>query len=420
MIGVAKVAVVQRDRRSDSPSADTEPGQTISWKMSTSRPLDGLRILLIPGCLELGGTERQAIHLAKYLNDCEGAVVRVVGFSDPGAGTQLCDQLGLAWSRIPIRWGRMRCTRWPLAALRLAWDLRRERPDVLIPSLAFPNTICSLVWRLTGARACIWNQRDEGLGLGGRLTSWAMRSASAFVTNSDTARELLTERYKVAHESVYLVHNGVELPEPIAGRSEWRNRLNLTNDCFVACMVANVTHLKDHATLLRAWRIAVDRLGAASERVSLLLAGRLDDADPIKALAYDLDLGRSVRFLGPVADVAGLLSAVDLGVFSSRSEGCPNGVLECMASGLAVVGTDIPGVREAVGPDGAAILTPIGDAESMAQAILRLASDEPLRREMGNIGQVRIRDHFSVPKMGEAMTHIITQAVAKGRSRRFG
>src|SRR2546426_8921983 len=89
----------------------------------------------------------------------------------------------------------------------------------------------------------------------------------------------------------------------------------------------------------------------------------------MRALARELNLGRSVRFLGPVDDVPGLLSAVDLAVLSSTSEGCPNAVLECMASGLPVVATDIPGIRKAVGPSGYNYLAPPDDARSFAERI---------------------------------------------------
>jgi glycosyltransferase involved in cell wall biosynthesis len=90
---------------------------------------------------------------------------------------------------------------------------------------------------------------------------------------------------------------------------------------------------------------------------------------------------------------------VDLGIFSSRKEGCPNGVLECMAASLAVTGTDIPGIREAVGETGYPWLAPPGDAEALARHILTLARDTNLRERLGDLNRQRIVEHFTPEQM---------------------
>jgi len=175
--------------------------------------------------------------------------------------------------------------------------------------------------------------------------------------------------------------------------------LDLEETAFVATMVANLHGYKDHATLLNAWRVVVDHLQTGSTP-TLLLAGTPENtALTLKAQAFDLELGRSVRFLGAVEDVSGLLLASDCCVFSSQFEGVPNGVLEGMAAGLAVVATDIPGIREAVGDSRCAILTPPGDAERMAEAILEVARNPAQARAMGRAGQERIRQEFTPEKM---------------------
>ncbi len=64
-------------------------------------------------------------------------------------------------------WEGSRCQR--LGGLSgLARALRAARPDVLLPYTMPANIACGLVWRLTGARACLWNQRDAGLQRFGR------------------------------------------------------------------------------------------------------------------------------------------------------------------------------------------------------------------------------------------------------------
>jgi glycosyltransferase involved in cell wall biosynthesis len=130
-------------------------------------------------------------------------------------------------------------------------------------------------------------------------------------------------------------------------------------------------------------------------------------------LANTLHLGSSVRFLGQVADVAGLLQAVDMGVFASPMEGSPNGVLECMAAGLPIIGTNVAGIREAVGSDGLPYLAPPHDEERFAELVLRLANDPERRRQIGRTNRRRIEQEFSPRQMGGRMARLCAAHLAR-------
>ena len=103
----------------------------------------------------------------------------------------------------------------------------------------------------------------------------------------------------------------------------------------------------------------------------------------MKALAFDLELGRSVRFLGDVEDVEAVLAASDVAVLSSRSESRPHALLESAAAGLPIAATDAPGIRAALGGHQAPYLAPPGDADTLAQLLTRLISDPDLRTTLG-------------------------------------
>ena len=373
-------------------------------------------IIIVLISLRLGGSERQALLLARYLCQ-QGAQVRVWGFSGPGRAAALCDEYGVPWRVVPLRWPYRGIQRWVqrLGSLAgFAWTLRSARPDVILPYTMFPNVICGLVWRWTGARLCVWNQRDEGLGRMGKAERWAVRQTPWFVSNSQRGADFLVHTLGVKSDRVRVIHNGVELARPASDRATWLSRLGVSEGCFLACMVANLSVLKDHATLLQAWRRVGDRLDAIGQPAVLLLAGRFDDThESLKALARNLELGGRVRFLGQVDDVAGLLGTADLSVFSSHTEGCPNGVLESMAAGLAVAGTDIPGIREAVGPDGYPFLAPPGDAEALADRILELAMDPELRAKLGAANHRRIELEFSSQRMCEDTVALLSKALGR-------
>ena len=368
------------------------------------------RIIVVIGPLELGGAERQAIQLARCLMQEQQAIVEVWGCGPPGRATELCDEFGVPWraAPIPLPWSEKRSEQLKRLA-RFARALRQARPSVILPFMFLPSVVCGLTWRLTGARLCVWNQRDEGRD---RLDAWAERWATRltprFVANSGHGAEFLTQTLRVRDERVSVVHNGVMLAAPERDRSDWRAQLEVSDNCLLACMVANLHSFKDHETLLRAWRIAIDRLTRERLEAVLLLAGRFDDKyAALKQLAGDLRLGDTVRFLGPVRDISGLLQAVDLGVHSSTNEGCPNGVLECMAAGLAVVGTDYAGIREAVGPRSYEFLAAPHDAEALAAQIVRFALDPTLRAEAGAANHLRAETEFDPRLMYEKMLPII-------------
>jgi glycosyltransferase involved in cell wall biosynthesis len=379
-------------------------------------PLAGARVIFVLGPLELGGSERQALLLARYLKNEQQADVRVWGtMGTPGSLAALCDEYRIPWRIVPFQWGQHRAQNLTNLA-GFAWQLRRAQPVIILPYFAPTNLLCNLVWRWTGARLCVWNQRDLGLDrVRTKYERRAIRQASCFVANSGHVAEYLQTELGVAPDRIRVVRNGIELPEPGSDRKTWRDRLNLGADSFLACMVANLHENKDHATLLRAWRVVVDRMESTGPSAVLLLAGHFGAThEALKALAFDLRLADNVRFLGQVSDVSGLLHAVDLGVFSSRSEGSPNGVLECMAAGLAVVATDIPGVREALGVESDSVLVPVADAEAMADAILRISAEAETRRALGDANRRRAEDDFNPRRMCEDTFAILQNGLATG------
>lgn len=376
------------------------------------------RIVFVLGNLELGGAERQALILARYLSEHEQAIVEVWGFNKSGPVADVCEQHGLRARVIPYSF-----TENPLSRLRslarVGTSLRLAKPDILLPYTFGPNVVCGLVWQLTGARACVWNQRDEGIV---PFTSAPVRLAAQqtprFVSNCDAGARFLVEKLGVDAQKVIVIRNGVETVAPQFGRDAWRERLAVDDRCFVACMVANLHTHKDHATLLRAWRNVLrdfeangDGRAAENKRSAVLvLAGRRDGAyESLAALARELKIEESVRFLGAVSDVPGLLNAADVSVFSSRSEGCPNAVLESMAAGLPVAGTNIEGIRDVVGAAGTPFLTPVEDADSLASVLVKLAKDPVLRARVGAENRERIREKYDSLRMCEESSALLDQ-----------
>ena len=358
-------------------------------------------ILFVFAGSEIGGAERQGLLLARHLRSKCGARVQVWGVAAEreGSVTKQCTENDIVWRPIPFSWpqGHWAYLR---AFVRFAFQLRAARPDIILAYTWLPNVLCGLTWRFSGALAFYWNQRDEGLEL--TKSFWhraAVCLTDKFVANAAAGRDFLVRTYGLKPAQITLIPNGVMLPAAKQNRHAWRQQLGLSNTQLVACMIGSLHPYKDHRTLIEAWALVLEASPAKPLPV-LLLAGRFaGEAEALQSLADVLCVRENVHFLDSVEDVAGLLGAVDICLHSSRSEGCPNAVLEAMASGLPVVATDIAGVREAVGMTGAKCLVPPGDARAFADRILGMLSDPAGRKELG--GQLRSRclQQFAVESM---------------------
>jgi glycosyltransferase involved in cell wall biosynthesis len=367
----------------------------------TSR-LQGARVLILLETLELGGAERQAVQLAQGLAQDHGALVTVLGFQPPGAVLDLCGECGVVCRQI----FRPTVGPWLFTwrnILRFARALRVERPTLLLPFTYFPNLACGLVWRWTGARLCAWNQRDVieyrlGRGLD-RLAQW---QTPEFVANSGAAALFLEQYHGIPRRKIRVIHNGIQLPSNQVSRDAERERLGLAPGMVAVCMVANFTPHKDHETLVRAWQLVEQQIKDSAHRMRLFLVGRLGEtSDTILALVQALGLTDHVIVRGFERDVSRFLSAMDVGVLSSHTESFPNGLLECMAAGLPVLATDLPGTREVVGPLAEDQLVPAGDVMSWSRRLFALLQDGNRRASLGCQNRARVAETFSV----DAMTH---------------
>ena len=369
--------------------------------------LKGRRIIFVLGNLELGGAERQALILARSLSQHEQAHVEVWGFNKSGTVAEICDQIGLPWRVIPYSFANSRFG----ALLRVARSLRQAKPDILLPYTFVPNLVCGLIWKRTGAHACVWNQRDEGLvPFASPAIKKAVNKTSHFISNSEAGARFLIDKLGASEDKVSVIPNGVETVAAQEDRQTWRERLAVDDRAFVACMVANLHLNKDHATVLRAWRRVVDEFGSNGRSALLVLAGRHDGAyESLASLASELQINDHVRFAGPVSDVRGLLSAANVSVFSSRSEGCPNAVLESMAAGLPVAGSDIKGIRDVVGSGGSQFLAPVGDADAFAKVLLELAKNPELCVHAGAANRERVVNNYDSLRMCRETAKLLAQ-----------
>jgi len=222
--------------------------------------------------------------------------------------------------------------------------------------------------------------RQGGRGLRWRLmmtSAWRrLRRAGTFVAlNESIARQLSSQGL----QSVRLP-NGVDTerfrPADDKGRQDARAALGLPQDSTIIAYVGRVAPRKDTPTLVAAY---LRLLARGDQQAHLVIAGDGHELPQLRALVDHAQRSRRVTFLGEVDHVQPVLAAADIFVHPSRREGMPNVVLEAMASGLAVVLSDIDAHTEMLNGRPAALTYRAGDEAALAARLAGLVQS-PNRR----------------------------------------
>ncbi len=155
--------------------------------------------------------------------------------------------------------------------------------------------------------------------------------------------------------------------------------------------------------------------------VELVVIGGLppeSDLDRVRRLAERLGLTDRVRFRGflPPPEVAKERTSADVFVIplldsmTARVFTSPLKLFEAMASGRAIVASDLPSLREVLTNDENALLVPPGDAEALADAIRRLADDPGMAQRLAAKAAEDAKG-YSWEERGSKLSELLTSVV---------
>jgi len=148
---------------------------------------------------------------------------------------------------------------------------------------------------------------------------------------------------------------------------------------------------------------------AAVPGVRLLVVGAGPEGERLagQAAAAGVPLERAGAV--PNAELPGRLARAELFALPSAYEGQPKALLEAMACGLPVVGSDITGIREIVRHGETGWLAPPGDADGLAAALRVLSNDAALRERLGRAGRAEVRRRCALEAVVERELAVLAE-----------
>lgn len=227
-----------------------------------------------------------------------------------------------------------------------------------------------------------------------RLFEWASRPfVRTYFANSRVIQDYYETRLGVKRGKVQAIESGVDTSVfRNAQGEEIQKELGIPHEATVITCVANLAPNKGQQFLLAAFDEAFQK----RQDVFLLLVGEGDEREHLLSQREALASKKQILFLGRRGDVPNILAASDIFVLPTLFEGMSIAILEAMASGKAIITTNIPENKPLIPDDRFGRLVPPQSISELATELTRLERDTALRLTLGKAAQERSQEHFSL------------------------
>jgi glycosyltransferase involved in cell wall biosynthesis len=386
-------------------------------------PGGGVKITHFVETLNRGGLERVVIDLVRAQLEM-GYSCQVICLFEPGSLAAELIELGVPVVSCDKRRGLdLR------AILRARKFMRSHATEVLHTHNAISHYYAVLASR--GLSLCRVVSTRHGMGAtraaaqrGSRSYSWrdnrlewfygkSMAFTDVVATVCETALHEFAQRLDVPAAKLVAIPNGIRVdkfrPASVEARQRLHAALGLAPGTRLAGFVGRLTWAKDHATMIRAFRLVQERL----PETALVLIGDGPLKSDLMELAATEGIADRVLFLGDRSDIPELLPGLDLFVMSSVTEGYSIALLEACASALPIVATKVGGNAEIVQEGVNGHLVPEREPAELANAIVALLADGERAEAMGRAGRDWVLDQGSFRTMAVRYAGIYGNGVSR-------
>ncbi len=346
-----------------------------------------IKIVYVINNFVLGGAERLLLDICRRLdkNKFEITVITILG-NGPllPEFEKLAIQIKVFQKKSKLGLGLI----WQLCKL-----LRQIKPQIVHTHLFGGDTWGRLAAILAGVPVIISTEHNIGLAEN-RLMKFIKLVLSWFTVKiiavSAGVKDYSIKVEWLKAEKIEVIYNGVDLD-----KFKYRGAQEIDQDCFKAIVVARLEEQKGHRYLLQ----AVPEILQKHPGFSLNIIGTGSMAPSLKVLAQKLGIADKVAFWGAREDIDKILPQMDLFILPSVWEGLGIVILEAQAVGLAVLASNVGGIKEIIKSGQNGLLFEPKDPEAIFQAVDKILADSVLRNLIITNALTQVQTKFSLETM---------------------
>jgi len=347
-----------------------------------------IRVMNVIARLNVGGPAIHVSLLTANLSAPKYESVLVCGTIEPAEGDMM--YVAAAHGVSPMVIPELGRSLNPLRDVATAWKLvrliRSWKPDVVHTHTAKAGFVGRVAATLAGVPVVVHTFHGHVFsGYFGPATTRAFlalerlaaRCCDAIIANTEHLRTELSETYRIAPKTKIGVSPLAVDLQPFLDtprkQGRFRSAWQIPDHAPLVGIVGRLVPIKNHALFVSAAVLVRRRRPDAH----FAIVGDGERRSAIERQVDEAGLREAVTFTGWTRNLTSIYSDLDVSVISSNNEGVPGAITEALCARCPVVATAVGGVPELLEHGAVGRLVPPGDAEGLADAILKTLDAPP-------------------------------------------
>lgn len=334
---------------------------------------------------EIGGTEKMLIMLADNIRKY-GFQVVVITMQKEGTFHKFLALHNIKYYALDLKKN-------PFAGiLKAVYIFMKEKPCI-VHSFLFAGNMFAKFMKIFFRIPLICSQRSTDNWK--KTIHWKLEKITDFlcsmiISNSNAGKKILIEKTGIKPDKIVVIPNGIDIKKIAESVFDKKNN---TGEILVGS-IGSLRKAKGFDILVEAASI----VSRKRRDIKFMILGKGPLESYIRQQITRLGLNETVVLCGFIENVYNYMVSFDMVVIPSRWEGFPVVALEAMACGKPVIATTTGDLPEIVEHGITGLLVEPENPKEMADAILKVASNEKMREEMGKNAMIRV-ENFSLENM---------------------
>ncbi|HCJ66688.1 MAG TPA: hypothetical protein DHV62_05005 [Elusimicrobia bacterium] len=380
-----------------------------SFYSSNQRGQFGICMLLARFYPRVGGTEQQALYLAKELvNKGHRVFVCTQRFSTKLKKFELIGEVPVH-RLFSLGRGRIASLSFMFCSIMFLVKKRNHYQIIHVHLASSPAITAVILGKLLQKKVIVKFGASREFGdihtseqrfIGKLKLEILKKYADCFIAPSKEIKEEMIQ-FGFSVKKVFTIPNGVDIhkffPVTPERKSTIREKLELKYPRIVT-FVGRLTKQKGLDFLIRGWR----KICTNTFEIHLLLIGDGEERNNIENLIAQLKIQNMVHLLGNRHNIVDLLQASDIFILPSLAEGLSNALLEAMSCSLPVIATNIGGTAEIIENRTNGVLIELNSINQLYEGIIALTTNPELSSTLGRNARNTVKENYSIEKITQS------------------